>query len=505
VARSGQIIDERYRLNKRIAAGGVGQVWLATDSLLERPVAVKLLRPEHSDHPATLARFRKEARHAGALSHPCVAQVFDYGHVGPGGPPYLVMEFVDGPSLADLLAVDPVEPEFALDVIAQAASGLHAAHQIGLVHRDVKPGNILIGPDGRVKITDFGIAYAAGQTPITAPGLVMGTTQYMAPERIAGGGPGTPSSDLYALGIVLHECLTGLPPYEGTPAEVMAGHLHAALPPLPVSVPPELNSLIARLTAKDPAARLGDASDLAALAARLRDSVAAGQPGRANALVGAGQVQLRRPVLAAGPAARDTAARTPASLATLPAGPVRRPQPQPHQVPDQQEPAGCLEPVRKRRRAAAIAAAATVLAGAVIAALLVSGVLNAAPSAYRAPEKPSKSHAAPTLGVVPAPAGRAGGGYGSGSMTGAAPSATATATSHRARHGRAAGGRSTSPATPTTTTNPAPGSSPTPSGPASITPTPTPTDQPGSPSPTPSPTPSGILPSLPIPVPTLNL
>jgi hypothetical protein len=477
VARSGQIIDDRYRLNKRIAAGGVGQVWLATDSLLERPVAVKLLRPEYADHPATLARFRKEARHAGALSHPCVAQVFDYGHVGPGGPPYLVMEFVDGPSLADLLAVDPVEPGFALDVIAQAASGLHAAHQIGLVHRDVKPGNILIGPDGRVKITDFGIAYAAGQTPITAPGLVMGTTQYMAPERIAGGGPGTPSSDLYALGIVLHECLTGLPPYEGTPAEVMAGHLHASLPPLPASVPPELTALVATLTAKDPARRIGDASDLAALAARLRDWVAAD----------AGQVQPGRPELAAGP--------------------VGRPQPHQdpdHQEPDHQEPVDWLEPVRKRRRAAALAAAATVLAGAGIAVLLVSGVLNVAPSAYRAPAEPSKSHGAPTLGVVPSTAG--GGGYASGSMTGTTPSATARATRHRARRGGAAGGGSTSSATQTatTTTNPAPGTSPTPSGSASTTPTPTPTDQPGTPAPTPSPTPSGILPSLPIPIPTLH-
>jgi hypothetical protein len=472
VARSGQIIDDRYRLNKRIAAGGVGQVWLATDSLLERPVAVKLLRPEYADHPATLARFRKEARHAGALSHPCVAQVFDYGHVDPGGPPYLVMEFVDGPSLADLLAVDPVEPGFALDVIAQAASGLHAAHQIGLVHRDVKPGNILIGPDGRVKITDFGIAYAAGQTPITAPGLVMGTTQYMAPERIAGGGPGTPSSDLYALGIVLHECLTGLPPYEGTPAEVMAGHLHASLPPLPASVPPELTALVARLTAKDPASRIGDASDLAALAARLRDWVAAG----------AGQVQPGRPELAAGPVGR----------------------PQPHQDPDHQEPVDWLEPVRKHRRAAALAAAATVLAGAGIAVLLVSGVLNVASSAYRAPAKPSKSHGAPTLGVVPSTAGRGGGGYASGSMTGTTPSATAKATRHRAGRGGAAGGGSTSSAAPTatTTTNPAPG---TPSGSASTTPTPTPTDQPGTPTPTLSPTPSGILPSLPIPIPIPTL
>src|SRR6185437_4518973 len=213
VTRSGLILDGRYRLDERIAAGGVGQVWRATDLLLERPVAVKVLRPEYSDHPETLDRFRKEARHAGALSNAHVAQVHDYGHSGPEGPPspYRVMEYVDGPSLADLLAVDPTEPVSALDIIAQAADELSAAHKAGLVHRDVKPGNILIGRDGHVKVTDFGIAYAAGQAPVTGPGLVMGTTQYMAPERIAGN-QGTAASDVYALGIVLHECLTGVPP-----------------------------------------------------------------------------------------------------------------------------------------------------------------------------------------------------------------------------------------------------------------------------------------------------
>ncbi|MGH3268399.1 MAG: serine/threonine-protein kinase, partial [Trebonia sp.] len=192
-----------------IAAGGVGQVWRASDLLLDREVAVKLLRPEYADHPDTLERFRAEAKHAGSLTHPCIARVYDYGNAGPASPPYLVMEYVNGPSLADMLAVDPVHPVLALDVAAQAAAGLDAAHRIGLVHRDVKPGNILIGADGLVKITDFGIAHAAGSAPITGPGLVMGTTQYMAPERIAGG-QATPASDLYALGILIYECLTGL-------------------------------------------------------------------------------------------------------------------------------------------------------------------------------------------------------------------------------------------------------------------------------------------------------
>jgi len=202
VTRTGLILDDRYQLAEPIAAGGVGQVWRAADLLLDREVAVKLLRPEYADHPDTLERFRAEAKHAGSLTHPCVARVYDYGNAGLAVPPYLVMEYVNGPSLADMLAVDPVHPVLALDVAAQAAAGLGAAHRIGLVHRDVKPGNILVGADGLVKITDFGIAHAAGSAPITGPGLVMGTTQYMAPERIAGG-QATPASDLYALGILI--------------------------------------------------------------------------------------------------------------------------------------------------------------------------------------------------------------------------------------------------------------------------------------------------------------
>src|SRR3984957_2992388 len=245
------------------------------DLLLERPVAVKVLRPEYADHPDTLERFRKEARNAGLLNHPHVAQVFDYGPGGAGCPPYLVLEFVDGPSLADLLAVGPVMPAVALDVVAQTADGLSAAHRAGLVHRDVKPGNILIGPRGQVKVTDFAIAHAAGQAPITGPGLVMGTAQYMAPERIAGG-PGTPASDLYALGIVLHECIAGVPPFEGTSADVMAAHLYLPLPPHPARAPVEDAALVGRRRIKDPAQRISDAGERAELAAGLRDALAPG-------------------------------------------------------------------------------------------------------------------------------------------------------------------------------------------------------------------------------------
>ena len=270
----------------------MGQVWRAEDQLLGRLVAVKLLRPEYAEHPETLDRFRAEARHAGILSHPHIAQMYDYGPPqGPGGAalagvrePYLVMEYVDGPSLADVLECEPLSADLACDVIAQAAAGLDAAHRAGLVHRDVKPGNLLLTSDGRVKVTDFGISQVAGAAPITAPGVVMGTALYMAPERIEGDS-GTPASDLYSLGIVMWECLMGRPPFQGTSAAVMAAHLHQALPPLPAWVPSQVCDLIARLTAKDPAYRLSDAG---LLAVQSRSPELAGAGARALGRPGAG-------------------------------------------------------------------------------------------------------------------------------------------------------------------------------------------------------------------------
>jgi eukaryotic-like serine/threonine-protein kinase len=274
VTHSGLGLDVRYKLDSPIAAGGVGQVWRGTDRVLQRPVAVKLLRPEYTAHPETLTRFRAEARHAGALNHPCVAQVYDYCDGGPDASPYLVMELVDGPSLAEVLDEGSIDAARALDIIAQAAAGLAAAHRTGLVHRDIKPANILLSPDGMVKITDFGIAHAAGSAPVTSPEVVMGTAQYLAPERITTRG-GSPASDLYSLGIVLYECLAGQPPFAGTAAEVTAAHLYHALPPLPPDVPPAISELIARLTTKDPAVRLADASELATTAGRLSAILAA--------------------------------------------------------------------------------------------------------------------------------------------------------------------------------------------------------------------------------------
>ncbi|MBO0775815.1 MAG: serine/threonine protein kinase, partial [Actinobacteria bacterium] len=155
----GLLLESRYRLEERIAAGGMGEVWQGADLLLKRPVAVKLLRPGYAGHEEDLARFRAEAHYAASLCHPAIARVYDYCEADP---PYLVMELVDGPSLARMLDAGPLDAARTMSIVAQAAEGLQAAHTAGLVHRDIKPGNLLISKSGQVKITDFGIAHAAG-------------------------------------------------------------------------------------------------------------------------------------------------------------------------------------------------------------------------------------------------------------------------------------------------------------------------------------------------------
>jgi eukaryotic-like serine/threonine-protein kinase len=525
VTRSGLILDDRYRLDERIAAGGVGQVWRATDLLLDRPVAVKVLRPEYSDHPETLERFRKEAKNAGALNNPHVAQVYDYGASGPEGSPYLVMEFVDGPSLADILVVDPIDPVRALDVIAQAAEGLAAAHKAGVIHRDIKPGNILISREGRVKVTDFGIAHAAGQVPVTSPGLVMGTTQYMAPERIAGN-QGTAASDLYALGIVLHECLTGVPPHDGTAAEVMAAHLYLPLPPLPADVPAELDVLVDRLTTKDPTRRISDALELAELAARLRDSMGDGTLvplARTAAQSGPGAA-YPSPVSRSAAVAVEPAADWPGTDGAAGAGgqggmtpntavlyapggwggppgyvsddwtvPPRMSRPTvPPGPPGQGQQDQSQGNPRKRAGVVAVGAAAVASAG--LVALLVSGAFSGTPAANQSPAGTATSGA---TGAGPSP-GSSGASRTSAPASGAAgPSSAATtgATSTQAAKepstSPSAHPSTGSPGSPTTgggSSTPSGGSSGSPTGPASTSPSGN-----SSPSPSGSPSPSACL------------
>jgi eukaryotic-like serine/threonine-protein kinase len=305
VTPASAVLADRYRLEGPVARGGVGEVWRATDLVLGRPVAVKLLRAEYTQHPEVLARFRAEARHAGSVSHPGIAQVYDYSEDGAAASPYLVMELVDGPSLARVLAAGPLAPARAMDVLAQAAAGLQAAHAAGLVHRDIKPGNLLVGPSGQVKITDFGIAHAAWSAPLTQTGALVGTPAYLAPERVVGG-PATPASDLYSLGVVGYQCLTGAVPFAGVPP-VTAVHQHGTLPPLPAAVPAGVAELVLDLTAGDPAARPASAGEVAMRAGRLRDALA-GRPA-------AGQ-------LASPPGGPPPAGAMGAEPATLAGGPV---------------------------------------------------------------------------------------------------------------------------------------------------------------------------------------
>jgi serine/threonine-protein kinase len=272
MALAGAVLGGRYVLDERIGSGGYGEVWRAADTVLSRPVAVKLLHPRYAGRSEALARFRAEARLAGGLSQENIAQVFDYGEEAGGQPPYLVMELVDGPSLEAVLGGGPLDSGQTMDIVAQAAAGLQAAHAAGMIHRDVKPGNLLLAPGGTVKITDFGIAHTIGSAPVTASGELVGTPGYLAPER-AGGDPATPASDLYSLGMVAYECLGGTAPFTGTALEVALAHRDRALPPLPSSVRDDVRAFVMQLTAKDPACRLDNAAEAAVWAGLLRDGV----------------------------------------------------------------------------------------------------------------------------------------------------------------------------------------------------------------------------------------
>ncbi|WP_276771815.1 serine/threonine-protein kinase, partial [Lawsonella clevelandensis] len=236
------IIGGRYTIESLIATGGMGQVWMANDTVLDRKVAIKILKAEFSADRNFLTRFREEARTTARLNHPNIVSVYDYGefHDTDGGDPiaYLVMELVHAESLSHALGrLTTLTVAQALDMLSQTAQGLSAAHEEGIIHRDVKPGNILITPRGRVKISDFGIAKAVDSVPITRTGTVMGTAQYISPEQ-AVGKDATSASDIYSLGIVGYEALCGKRPFdgEGSVSAAMA-HVTASPNPLPNSTP----------------------------------------------------------------------------------------------------------------------------------------------------------------------------------------------------------------------------------------------------------------------------
>ena len=266
---TGMTLGGRYELTERIAIGGMGEVWKARDTVLGRIIAIKILKEEYTGDPNFLRRFRAEAQHTALLNHPGVANVFDYGEEEGSG--YLVMELVPGDPLSAILDREKVlSPDRTLSIIAQTARALSAAHAQGLVHRDVKPGNLLIDAKNRVKVTDFGIARLADQVPLTATGQVMGTAQYLAPEQ-ATGQQATGSSDIYSLGIIGYECLAGHRPFTGESQIAIAlAQVNDDPPMLPDSIPEPVRALIMSMLSKEPEDRPSDADQLANAAEALR-------------------------------------------------------------------------------------------------------------------------------------------------------------------------------------------------------------------------------------------
>jgi eukaryotic-like serine/threonine-protein kinase len=485
------VLRDRYRLDALIASGGMGDVWRGTDLAIDRRVAIKLLRSEHADDENGPARFRAEAHHAGSLSHPNIAQVFDYGEARAAEPGYLVMELVEGLSLTRILDDGPLPPGDVMDVVAQVARGLAAAHQAGLVHRDIKPGNLLVRLDGLVKITDFGIATAAGENlvtqPVTQPGMLIGTPAYLAPERISGV-PATSAIDLYALGVVAHQCLTGQVPFAGEPLAVALAHLDRGIPPLPPFVPPAVAALVTDLTRQDPAARPGSAWDVAVRAEHLRVILSgpeAPSPGDAT-----GALSARAE--GAGPAGPVVAGLVlgglvPVAAAGLgPAAPPRRPPPRPGHRGHRPRRSG---PARNKaslpvRGALVLTGVASVGFISWTLATLPSSVASHTPSV--APPASSQS-AAPSLlpRQSPVAAARIAGAGGANPDV-----ARAAATPQISRSGRPHRSASPKPTTPAPTT-------PVPTTPVPTTPVPT-TPVPTTPVPT-TPVPTTPVPTTPVP------
>lgn len=311
----GQIIHRRYRLDTQIAHGGMGEVWKAWDTVLHRTVAVKVLRSDVLADHQHLARLRAEARNSADLAHPNIAALFDYYEEDGAG--FIIMEYVPNESLAQIYKREGrMDPARLLAILSQVARGLYVAHERGVIHRDVKPANIMVAPNGQVKITDFGVSYSTNQAPITAAGMVVGTAQYISPEQ-AQGKKATPQSDIYSLGVVAYEGLAGHRPFTGaTPVDIAAAQVNDPVPPLPADTDPQLAAYVMRMLAKDPAQRPRTALDVSHTFSQIEKRLVDASTGTFPAVPGGA------PVPASQPARMSEYVRTPVPEASAPVPPA---------------------------------------------------------------------------------------------------------------------------------------------------------------------------------------
>ncbi len=290
----GSLFDGRYRIVRRLGQGGMARVFLAQDESLHRQVAVKVLADRHSDDPHFIERFQREARAAARLNHPNIVQVYDQSQTA--GMSYIVQEYVEGETLKDLIRREsPIEPRRAITIALQILAALRVAHQQGVIHRDVKPQNILVQLDGKIKVADFGIA-SAGDTEMTEAGSIVGTAQYLAPEQARGLSVGPPA-DLYAVGIVLYEMLSGRVPFEGESAVTVAmRHVQEAPEALtdrnPL-VPDALESVVMRALTKDPTQRYQSADEMGLELDKVRQGLSISDE---TAVIGAATIAMNRPI-----------------------------------------------------------------------------------------------------------------------------------------------------------------------------------------------------------------
>jgi hypothetical protein len=373
----GSTLGGRYRLEERIASGGMGDVWRCVDDVLGRTVAVKILLPSLLEEAGFTERFRVEARTMATINHPGVVDIYDYGSDQSVGA-YLIMEYVDGDALSRTLArVGRLTPARTMALVAQAADALHAAHEKGVVHRDVKPGNLLVRPNGTLVLTDFGIARSAGAAQLTAAGSVLGTATYISPEQ-ATGEQATRLSDIYALGVVAYQCLAGRRPFEGdNPLEIAMRHVRENPPPLPPDIPPQVRAIVERAMAKDPVARWPSAAAFATIARRAAGELAAagarpGSPASGTATV---------PGVAAGgynPATPPPGTPGPTAAGThpvIPAGVPVRPAPTMPQRPGGYPAPGYLPASQTRPRGASTGLVVAIIVAVVVVAVCIGAAI----------------------------------------------------------------------------------------------------------------------------------